>query len=420
MCNILSRLDNLELGTKKDKHKQHLVVQQQIREALLDQHDHVQYPTPNSYLKSRIEPLTTTSYGDPRLDYYSHKAYTAIEKFKNNNNCQEEQQKLSQDKNSANSLENNSYAALLSLIEEIKNNQKLDLNIADHNINGLKQSPLKLRDLSEGISYYKGKFELYVLLANADKDKKKGSGVGLLIDKQEKKHIGNIFKPNFNAIIDPDINKASETCETPNKKLLLHNWLNKNNQIWASNNLSLGLLAADIIEIDTLTRSDHDIVLNVIESSILTAAHKNIPKKKITNTNSKGKKLKGLQIPKVDLNALRSLLCKINKELDLNITLQSEYWSDEVLDNLKAELEQARIKIINDRISESKIKIDQLLTRDKKARHLWTEQDDINTRQKIFSRTISVKKAQTDTYLLRTRTIGMNPNHKLNQNGSTI
>ncbi|CAG8775163.1 19120_t:CDS:1, partial [Gigaspora margarita] len=97
---------------------------------------------------------------------------------------------------------------------------------------------------------------------------------------------------------------------------------------------------------------------DVIESSILIAAHKNIPKKKITNTVankqklrpklklhrnlvilgkwiSKGKKLKGLQIPKVDLNALRNLLYKINKKLDLNITLQSKYWSNKVLDDLK-------------------------------------------------------------------------------------
>ncbi|CAG8565387.1 29857_t:CDS:2 [Gigaspora margarita] len=54
MRNILSRLDNLELGTKKDKHKQvgALVVPQQIREAPLDQYDHVQHPTPNFQLKS--------------------------------------------------------------------------------------------------------------------------------------------------------------------------------------------------------------------------------------------------------------------------------------------------------------------------------------------------------------------------------
>ncbi|CAG8856237.1 45786_t:CDS:1, partial [Gigaspora margarita] len=42
-----------------------LVVPQQIREALLDQYDYVQYPIPNSYLKNRIEPLATTSYSNP-------------------------------------------------------------------------------------------------------------------------------------------------------------------------------------------------------------------------------------------------------------------------------------------------------------------------------------------------------------------
>ncbi|CAG8813213.1 1958_t:CDS:2, partial [Gigaspora margarita] len=49
-----------------------LVVPQQTREALLDQYDHVQHPTPNSHLKSRIEPLATTSYSNPRLDYYNY------------------------------------------------------------------------------------------------------------------------------------------------------------------------------------------------------------------------------------------------------------------------------------------------------------------------------------------------------------
>ncbi|CAG8799630.1 35309_t:CDS:2 [Gigaspora margarita] len=107
--------------------------------------------------------------------------------------------------------------------------------------------------------------------SDADKDKKKSSGVGLLIDKQWKKHIENISKSkNFK------------------QKVTLHNWLNKNNfagiyrvlnltekaftwingfsstkinQIWVSNNLSLGLLAANITEMDMFTGSDYVIVL---------------------------------------------------------------------------------------------------------------------------------------------------------------
>ncbi|CAG8770837.1 39182_t:CDS:2, partial [Gigaspora margarita] len=77
-----------------------LVVSQQVREALLEQYNHVQHPIPNPYPESQIEPLATTSYDNLRLDYYSCKAYTTIEKFKNNNNSQQEQQKLTQNKDS--------------------------------------------------------------------------------------------------------------------------------------------------------------------------------------------------------------------------------------------------------------------------------------------------------------------------------
>ncbi|CAG8635209.1 14659_t:CDS:1, partial [Gigaspora margarita] len=50
---------------------------------------------------------------------------------------------------------------------------------------------------------------------------------------------------------------------------------------------------------------------------------------------SKRRKLKEHQIPKVDLAFLRSLLSKINKKLDLNITFQSKHWLDEALEDLK-------------------------------------------------------------------------------------
>ncbi|CAG8750711.1 9659_t:CDS:2 [Gigaspora margarita] len=160
MHNILSRLDNLKLGTKKDKHKQIVppkgapVVPQQTRKALLDQYDHVQYPTQTLILKAELS--------------------------------------LSQQ-------------LLIATQEEIKNNQRLVLNIADYNINDLKQNLLKLRDLSEwlkkhsinvcriietnilskeGYHITKENSNFMFFWSNTNKDKKKGSGVGLLIDKQ--------------------------------------------------------------------------------------------------------------------------------------------------------------------------------------------------------------------------------------------
>ncbi|CAG8837381.1 31318_t:CDS:2, partial [Gigaspora margarita] len=159
-------------------------------------------------------------------------------------------------------------------------------------------------------------------------------------------------------------------------------------QLWAFNDLFLGLLAADIIEIDTLIKSVYDIVLASFDLIHLTSNY---------------------NLAKIKKNqAKRTIfLYDETKELDFNIILQSEYWSDEVLDDLKGWCEMIdgnQEKMLASLFDKpfSKIKIDQLLTEDKKARHLWTEQDDINMRQKISLRTTLAKKAKTDTHLLKT------------------
>ncbi|CAG8655637.1 23305_t:CDS:2, partial [Gigaspora rosea] len=85
-----------------------------------------------------------------------------------------------------------------------------------------------------------------------------------------------IILGDFNTIIDPDIDKLSKTCKTPNKSLPLHNWLIKNNVADSFRTLNLSEKAftwsnssTNIIEMDIFTRSNHDIVSASLDLSHL-------------------------------------------------------------------------------------------------------------------------------------------------------
>lgn len=99
----------------------------------------------------------------------------------------------------------------------IYENARIDLNIATHNINGLKTNNQKIETLREwmtdnrldivglaetNISEREGRFltqnikNYKSFWSNADLNKKKGSGVGLLVNQQWEKHLGQIERTN--------------------------------------------------------------------------------------------------------------------------------------------------------------------------------------------------------------------------------
>ena len=101
--------------------------------------------------------------------------------------------------------------------EETAENRRLSLNIAMHNINGLKTCGQKIETLydwltdneidilglaetnistREGFFLTNGKDNYKSFWANASLDKKKGSGVGLLVNEQWERHLGQVDRVN--------------------------------------------------------------------------------------------------------------------------------------------------------------------------------------------------------------------------------
>lgn len=95
--------------------------------------------------------------------------------------------------------------------DRIYTNRKIELSVASHNINGLKMNSQKIESLyewmldnkidvmglaetnisaKEGFFLVKNLVEYKGFWANASSDKKKGSGVSLLVSKQWEKHLG--------------------------------------------------------------------------------------------------------------------------------------------------------------------------------------------------------------------------------------
>ena len=105
----------------------------------------------------------------------------------------------------------------LTNIERIYENERVELNLATHNINGLKTNSQKFEALykwiidneldivglaetnisaKEGFFLGKSLEEYKNFWSSASPDKKKGSGIGLLISKKWEKHLGQIERTN--------------------------------------------------------------------------------------------------------------------------------------------------------------------------------------------------------------------------------
>src|SRR5437868_5490897 len=170
------------------------------------------------------------------------------------------------------------------------------LNIATHNINGIKGNAIKVEILLEwarqekidiiginetNMTERQNKFSMnrqvdYVgIWADAEENKKKGSGVGLIMNKKWEKHLSQVKRnkklPLLNWLGNSDMVDTFRKLHPYEKKFTRSNDQVKSriDYIWTSKDLGQGLISCKIMDSDTITNSDHAIVSASIATGIM-------------------------------------------------------------------------------------------------------------------------------------------------------